>query len=116
MSISNPSGSPVEEPSLQFPLAEIPWREMLHFQSPLSSVSQESPVNVPHPPGPHPSGALMDRDGEPSFTQLLEPCKKKKKSHGKIPTFSQSARSRSPLIHVLPTGPLWKEPLCFQSQ
>ena len=57
MSISNPSGSPVKESSLQVPLAELLWGEMLHFQSPLSSVSQESPVNEPPP-----SRSPMDRD------------------------------------------------------
>jgi hypothetical protein len=40
----------VKEPLFQVPLTELSWREMLHFWSPPSTISQSSHQTVPPPP------------------------------------------------------------------
>jgi len=112
MSISNPSGSPVKESSLQVPLAELLWREMLHFQSPLSSVSQESLVNEPPPPGPLWTEMSISR----AFFYTVFGALKKGLLMKQNLNFLSKSLVKEPPNHIFPTGPLWKELLCFHSQ
>jgi len=38
-SFTHPPGAQLKEPPLQVPLTELPWRLMLHFHRPLSTIS-----------------------------------------------------------------------------
>jgi hypothetical protein len=98
-SFMNPSGSSVNKPLLQVPLAKLPHSETLYFQRPLSSVSNKSPRSTrPHqvpqwgPYGvrsPASEPSLMHSSGgpvrEPSFYVTLKVAPSREMSRFQIP-------------------------------
>jgi len=91
-------------PPLQFPLTELPQREMLHFWSPPSTI--KVPSKWTSPPG-SPMGPLQRKTNPfpvPSSSHLL------------ITHLFLKVPSMVAPVHVHPTGSLWREMLHLQSQ
>jgi len=110
-----PSGPLVIEPSLQVPLAELPQREMFHYQSSISSVSQSLQETSP-PPGPQ-QGKWQCLFPEPSFTHLSKAPKKrspgKTKSQLSLQVPSKGTPSMIPNRDPTETDDLFPKPMVY---